>query len=36
MKDSPQNEVDKDEKPNDWLRPAEYVRIIETSEKRRY
>jgi ribonuclease HI len=34
MKDRSQNEIDKDEKPKDWLHPAEYVRIIETSEEK--
>jgi hypothetical protein len=33
MKDSSQNEIDKDEKPKDLLHPAEYVRIIETAEE---
>ena len=28
MKGSIQNEIDKDEKPKDWLHPAEFVRII--------
>ena len=30
---STQNEIDKDEKPKDWLHPAEKVRIIETPEE---
>ena len=33
MRGSNQNEIDKDEKARDWLRPAELVRIIETPEE---
>ena len=32
MRGSIQNEIDKDEKPKDWIHPAEFVRIIETPE----
>jgi hypothetical protein len=30
---STQNEIDKDEKPKEWLHPAESVRIIEKTEE---
>jgi hypothetical protein len=33
MMGSSQNEIDKYEKPKDWLHPAEYVRITEAPEE---